>query len=243
MCKPRSIIRAVAALGATVLLTMLPKSAAVAQSTLFNIPSTDVVAEKKTYLEFDFISHLESHNKGGFQAYVPRVVYGIAKKWEVGANVVVTDALAPNQPVELQPNVKYQFYANEKTGVQATVGGILYTPLSHRAGVDTFGMIYSTVSKKWKGSYGPRVTGGGYGLVGRTNGNGTEGGAIVGYEQPLHPKVSFVTDWFSGRNRFGYVTPGFSFVVSKTSSFYSGYSIGNSGRKNNALFLYYGVTF
>ena len=30
-----------------------------AQSTLFNIPSTDVVATKKVYVEFDFISHLE----------------------------------------------------------------------------------------------------------------------------------------------------------------------------------------
>lgn len=243
MCKPKSIIRTVAALAATVLLMLLPKSAAVAQSTLFNIPSTDVVAEKKTYVEFDFISHLEAHKNGGFQAYVPRIVYGIAKKWEVGANVVVTDALAPDQPVELQPNVKYQFYANEKTGVQAAAGAMLYTPIAHRAGVDTFGMLYTTVSKKWKGSYGPRLTGGGYGLVGRLNGNGTEGGAIVGYEQPLHPKANFVMDWFSGRNRFGYVTPGFSFVVSKSSAFYAGYSIGNFGRKNNALFLYYGITF
>jgi hypothetical protein len=243
MCKPKSIIRTIAALSATVLLTLLPKSAAFAQSTLFNIPSTDVAAEKKTYLEFDFISHLEAHKNGGFQTYVPRIVYGIAKKWEVGANVVVTDALAPDQPVELQPNVKYQFYANEKTVVQAAAGAMLYTPIAHRAGVDTFGMLYTTVSKKWKGSFGPRLTGGGYGLVGRLNGNGTEGGAIVGYEQPLHPKVTFVTDWFSGRNRFGYVTPGFSFVVSKSSAFYAGYSIGNFGRKNNALFLYYGITF
>jgi hypothetical protein len=243
MYEPKSITRTVAQLGATLFLALLPISAAIAQSTLFNIPSTDVVAEKKTYVEFDFISHLESHNNGGFQAYVPRIVYGIAKKWEVGANVLVVDALAPDQPVEFQPNVKYQFYANEKTGVQAMAGAMLYTPITHRAGVDTFGMIYSAVSKKWKGSYGPRLTGGGYGLVGRTNGNGTEGGAIVGYEQPLHPKANFVMDWFSGKNRFGYVTPGFSFTVSKSSAFYAGYSIGNAGRKNNALFLYYGITF
>src|SRR5258705_7418140 len=83
-----------------------------AQSTLFNIPSTDVVAEKKVYLEFDFISHLESHQNGGFQSYVPRVVYGAAKHLEIGANVSLTDALAPNQPVEFQPNAKYQFYSN-----------------------------------------------------------------------------------------------------------------------------------
>jgi len=47
----------------------------------------------------------------------------------------------------------------------------------------------------------------------------------------------------SGRNRFGYLTPGFAFTVSKTSALYAGYSIGNFGRKNNALFVYYGITF
>jgi len=54
----------------TLIALAIPKNAC-AQSTLFNIPSTDVVAEKKVYLEFDFISHFESHSKGGFQAYVP----------------------------------------------------------------------------------------------------------------------------------------------------------------------------
>lgn len=230
-------------LGTLSVILLLSGSETFAQSTLFNIPSTDVVAEKKVYLEFDFISHFESHANGGFQAYVPRVVYGLGKKLEIGTNVAFLDAAAPNQPVELQPNVKYQFYANEKNGVTAAAGGILYTPIANRAGVDTFGLLYTVVSKKWKGTYGPRLTGGGYGLAGRANGNGNEGGAIVGYEQPLHPKVSFVTDWFSGKNRFGYVTPGFSFATTKTSYFYAGYSIGNFGRKNNALFLYYGITF
>lgn len=239
MLKSKAIWGALGALGTIMLTSTFVK----AQSTLFNIPSTDVVAKKKTYVEFDFVSHLESHGNGGFQTYVPRVVFGVAKNLEVGANVVFTDALGPDQPVELQPNLKYQFYSNEGNGVTAAVGGILYTPIAHRAGVDTFGLLYSTVSKKWKGPYGPRLTGGGYGLLGRANGNGSEGGAIVGYEQPLHPRVNFVTDWFSGKNRFGYVTPGLSFVVTKSSAFYAGYSIGNVGRRNNALFLYYGVTF
>jgi hypothetical protein len=239
MLKARSI------LGSLSLLVFMVAGAgcAQAQSTLFNIPSTDVVAPKKVYVEFDFISHLESHANGGFQAYVPRTVIGVVKGLEVGANFAFTDALAPNQPVEFQPNVKYQFYQNETTGVQAAVGGILYTPITNRTGVDTFGLLYSTVSKKFKGDHGPRLTGGGYGLVGRANGNGSEGGAIAGYEQPLHPKVSFVADWFSGKNRFGYVTPGFSFTVSSSSALYVGYSIGNEGRKNNALFIYYGITF
>ncbi len=214
-----------------------------AQSTLFNIPSSDVVAFKRVYVEFDVISHVESHQKGGFQGYVPRVVVGVTKNLEAGVNVAFLDTMSSDQPVEFQPNVKYQFYSNEKYGVAAATGGILYTPIVNRTGIDTFGLLYTTVSKKFKGDHAPRFTGGGYGLVGRANGNGSEGGAIAGYEQPLHPRVNFVADWISGKNRFGYVTPGISIVVTKSSAFYAGYSIGNIGRKNNALFLYYGITF
>jgi hypothetical protein len=227
----------------TALIMVFCSRDAVAQSTIFNIPSTDVAAKGKTYLEFDFISHLESHAKGGFQAYVPRVVFGVGKGVEVGANFAFTDALAPDQPVEFQPNLKWQVYSNEEKGIAVTVGGIGYLPIANTTGVDKFGLIYTNVSKKFKGAYGPRLTGGTYGLLGREDGLGAKAGAIVGYEQPLHPKVSLVADWFSGANRFGYVTPGLAFTLPKNSIFYAGYSIGNEGRKNNALFLYYGITF
>jgi len=215
-----------------------------AQSTLFNIPSTDVVAKKKVYLEFDFISHLEAHDSSGFQAYVPRSVLGVGKRTEIGLNVSFLDALAPNQTIELQPNIKHQLYQNEGNGVTVATGGILYLPVANRTGTDTFGMIYTVVSKQVKASYGPRITGGAYGLVGRASGTGNSGGAIVGYEQPLVTgKVGFVADWLSGKNRFGYVTPGLSFTLPKSSLLYAGYSVGNQGRKNNALFVYYGIKF
>jgi hypothetical protein len=243
MCKAKSIIRTIAALGAAVLLTLISKSAAVAQSTLFNVPSTDVVAKKKVYLEFDFLSHLESHADGGFQIYAPRAVFGVAKGVEVGVNITVADAFAPDQPVYVSPNVKWQFYNNEENGVAISAGGLLYTPVVHRAGADTYGFVYSVVSKKVKSDYGPRFTGGGYALPGLANGAGTQGGAIVGYEQPIAKSVTFVTDWFSGKNAFGYVTPGFSFALPKRSLLNVGYSIGNRGPGNNALFVYYGITF
>jgi hypothetical protein len=123
------------------------------------------------------------------------------------------------------------------------VGGLLYTPIAHRAGADTFGFVYFVASKKVKSKYGPRITGGAYGLPGLRGDLGTKGGAIVGYEQPLSKKASFVADWFSGKNAFGYATPGFSFALPKNSLLNVGYSIGNHGRKNNALFVYYGITF
>ncbi|MBV9928419.1 MAG: hypothetical protein JOZ96_25615 [Acidobacteria bacterium] len=239
MLRLKAIAPALCALGAVTFFA----GKARAQSTLFNIPSTDVVAKKHTYLEFDFVSHLEPHSDGGFRAYVPRAVFGVGKHWEVGTNVAFLDAESPDQPVELQPNVKYQFYSNEESGVSAAAGGILYAPVSHRAGTDTFGLVYTVVSKKVRGDHGPRLTGGGYGLLGRADGSGTLGGAIVGYEQPVHRRLSFVADWLSGKNRFGYVTPGLSLALPRASALYAGYSIGNFGRKNNALFVYYGITF
>jgi hypothetical protein len=52
-----------------------------------------------------------------------------------------------------------------------------------------------------------------------------------------------VADWFSGKNGFGYATPGFSFSLPKNQVVNIGYSFGNYLRKNNGLFVYCGVTF
>lgn len=214
-----------------------------AQSTLVTIPSTDVVSDKNVYLEFDYISHYASHHNGGFQSYEPRAVVGVGHNVEVGVNLVSTDGFGVNQPIEIQPNIKWQFYRNKKQRVSAVAGVMLYAPVTHRAGTDTFVMLYALISKKMAGKFGPRFTGGGYALPGRADGTGAKGGAMAGYEQPLARRVSFVVDWASGRNRFGYVTPGLSFATTQHSNFYAGYSIGNHGRGNNALFAYYGITF
>src|SRR5256885_15635567 len=159
-------------------ITLACSQAALAQSTIFNIPSTDVVAKKKTYFEFDFISHLEGHKDGGFQTYVPRVVYGLGKGVEVGLNIGATDSIAPTT-VYAQPNIKWQFYANEDKGVATTVGAIAYTPLKDRKANDTFGLFYGNVSKKIKGDYGPRFTVGGYGLGGYDYAGLDKGGAMI----------------------------------------------------------------
>ena len=71
----------------------------------------------------------------------------------------------------------------------------------------------------------------------------TKGGAIAAYEQPLAKRVSFLVDWFSGENRFGYVSPGISITTSKTTALTTGYAIANHGRGKNALFVYYGKQF
>lgn len=79
-----------------------------AQSTVFNIPSTDVQAARRVYVEADFTAHLSSFETGGYQSYGPRIVYGLSKRAEIGINAFYTNT-SPAEPVEIQPNFKMKF--------------------------------------------------------------------------------------------------------------------------------------
>ncbi len=219
-----------------------------AQSTIFNIPTTDTVAKGKAYFEFDFLPQTpEPARANRVFIYDPRLVVGLGANFEAGFNVAAFHTSA-GTGVFLQPNAKWRFLNNDADGIAGAVGGIVYTPLNHRDGVPTYGLLYGEMSKKIKtGMYGPRFHAGPYGIVHAGDAwVGPRVGAIVGYEQPIHPKASIVADWFSGKNGFGYFTPGVSFTLPLNSVFNAGYSIGNDsyhGNDNRFLFVYYGVTF
>ena len=221
---------------------------ALAQSTLFNIPSTDAVSAKKVYAEFDFFAQMPS-TEGVDRLYVygPRVVVGAGAGVEAGANVAFFHTSGSTQSY-IQPSVKWRFFGSDDKGLAASTGTILYAPMNNTDTVDTFGLVYGNFSKKIKsGAYGPRFTAGPYAVYsGGDEWAGPKAGAIVGYEQPIHPKVTIVADWFSGKNFFGYFTPGVSFTLPHTSLLNVGYSIGNDsydGNNNRLLFIYYGITF
>jgi hypothetical protein len=224
-------------------ISLLSHSTIMGQSAIMNAPSTDVVAAKKVYLEFDFLTNYAWQRDGSFQNYIPRAVVGIGRNVEVGANVSYTHVSGESQPLEVQPNIKWQFYYNEKKGTAAAVGCILYAPVTHRAGANTLAQCYLLASKRLNGRLGPRFTGGAYALLHASEDEKTKVGAIVGYEQPLSGKISFIVDWSSGENRLGYISPAFYFATSKNSGLSTGYTIANHGRGNNALFAYYGIQF
>src|SRR4051812_37794935 len=222
---------------------VLSASQAAAQSTISSAPSTDVVGSKQVYVEMDFISNFAWQRHSAFENYIPRLVVGFPKRIEAGVNISVTHVNGgPVQPVEVQPNVKWEFYHNERLGTAGAAGCILYAPIAHRTGTDTLGQCYAVGSKNFSGNLGPRFTGGAYTLIGAASAR-SKHGAIVGYEQPLFNRFSFLVDWFSGENRFGYVSPGVSIATSKTMALTTGYAIANHGRGNNAFFVYYGKQF
>jgi len=229
----------------TLLFVISCAQTAMAQSTLFNIPSTDTVAPKKVYTEFDYFANLPKQDSGMFQWFVPRVVVGIAPNVEAGANFLI--AHVPDSTNSFfQPNVKWKFAHSDMKGLAGAAGIIWYTPIDDRDGVDSYGLVYGNFSKKFMGTYGPRITMGPYGIVGANDDYyGTKAGAIIGLEQPIHAKATIVADWFSGVSGFGYFTPGISITLPHSSLLNVGYSIGNDsydGNNNRALFIYYGIT-
>jgi len=230
------------------LIVLVVAERATAQSTIFNVPTTDTVAKGKTYFEFDYLPQIPKPDASDRLHIInPRIVVGVPSNLEVGANFA-TFHTSGTTNVFFQPNIKWKFINDDNGGFAAAAGGILFTPINNRAGVDTFGLVYGNFSKKVKtGNYGPRFTAGPYGVVSGGSGwIGPKAGAILGYEQPIHPKASIVADWFSGKNSFGYFTPGVSITLPANGLLNVGYSFGNdsfSGNDNRFLFVYYGVTF
>jgi len=222
---------------------------AAAQSTIFNIPSTDTVAPHKGYFEFDYLPQLPPADVESWQIFTPRFIAGITPKLEVGVNFATAHYSDGGGNYSLlQPNAKFKFYANDDSGLAATAGIVGYTATNHRDDITDkdWGQVYGNVSKKFKA--GARITGGVWGSFGLTD---DKGGVLAGYEQPLSSKVSFVADWFSGKNFWGYFTPGISVTLPHASLLNIGYSIGNNAYNddegndshNKALFIYYGITF
>ena len=213
------------------------------QSAIFNAPSTDVVATQRTYLEADFVTHLTSYEEGGYHLYGVRAVYGLRKKMEIGVNVFYARSSDSPEPIVVEPNLKWQFYSDEGKGLSAAAGALVSIPTSHRGAGNTRGFLYAVSSKKFKKDFGPRITTGAYVLAVHADQGTSKYGALIGYEQPLNDRLSLVSDWISGKNELGYLAAGVGITLSPKSSLYLGYNVGNQGRGNNALGIYYGFTF
>lgn len=207
-------------------------------------PSTDVLGAGERYAEASVWTGVVSHANGGSQVYAARVSAGVRRGWEIGVNASGSDPNDPEFPIEIQPNVKWQFYQNETRGVAATGSFTMFVPLVKREGTDTFGMVQVAIGKQiGKRRYSPQLTTGAYTLVGREQEFGTKHGAILQYDQPLAARANFSVQWYTGANRFGYVTPGVTFNLPGAQSIYAGYTFGNTGRANHGAYISYGRSF
>ena len=115
---------------------------AIAQQTIFNVPTTDVLDKGKVYVELDAAfktNNDEALNK--FSSFVPRIVVGVGGKLEIGLNI--TGNIQPGaDATTLVPTVKWKFYENEKKNTTLIAGTNFFIPIRNRA--YKFGRKYTT---------------------------------------------------------------------------------------------------
>lgn len=190
-----------------------------AQQTVFNVPSADVLAKGKVYGELDVTYQHETDSA----TFTPRVVVGLGHRIEAGLN-----ANGFREPGEQQftptPTIKWKLYDGQKNGWSWLIGDDLFIPVQNKT-YDAGNYVWSEVAHVWQS--GTRVTFGVYYATPHVYAADHQVGGQFAFEQPISKRVTFATDWFTGNNSVGYVTPGLVVKVTQQLTWYATYQLGN----------------
>ena len=210
---------------------------ALAQETIFNVPSGDILDKGKVYGEFDFAYRWDQ----SVGTYTPRVVAGIGHRIEIGMNLNGISSPGPSQTTPT-PTIKWKAYDGGKNGWAFMVGDDVFIPAQNRS-YDAGNYIYAEFAKTLKTQ--TRLTFGALDFTSNVVANGNKAGGQFGIEQPVNKRVTLAADWFTGNHSSGYFTPGAVIKLSSKATAYAAYEIGNSGvsRGNHLLLLELGWNF
>ena len=205
-----------------------------AQQTLFNIPSADVLDKGKIYLEEDSLWRPQDPHVAVFTM---RGVYGFGCGIEAGINVGGFVAPGRSTPAGIVA-IKWQPVRVGAFALTAGAHGLFFLRGSRDG--DPAGHFYT------EGSYSlptqTRITAGGWVATARYAGPLDTRGGQFAVEQKVNGHLNVNADWYTGRNGLGYFSPG---VVSAWGpwTIYAAYSFKNGDSKGNAVLIELGVTF
>ncbi|GAC1435143.1 MAG: hypothetical protein NVS1B11_20010 [Terriglobales bacterium] len=210
---------------------------ALAQQTIFNIPSGDVLDKGKIYGEFDS-AYFSEHGSG---TYTPRVVAGIGHRCEIGLNLNGISSPDTSRTT-LSPILKCKAYDGGKNGWSFLVGDGVFIPAQNRS-YKAGNYFYVEFTKTLKTQ--TRVTLGAFDFTSDIVAHGNKAGGQFGIEQPAGKRVTLAADWFTGKHGAGYFTPGAVLKLSARGTAYAGYEIGNHAASsgNRALLFEIGWNF
>ena len=219
-----------------VVLVVLVSCPALAQETIFNVPSGDILDKGKVYGEFDF-AYLWSASAG---SYTPRVVAGIGHQIEVGINVNGIASPGPSQTTPT-PTIKWKAYSG-KNGWNVLFGNDVFIPVQNRS-YNLGNYFYAELTKTLHSQ--TRLTFGAFDFTSHVVANGNKAGGQFGIEQPINKKLTVAADWFTGHQSNGYFTPGAVIKLTSKATAYAAYEIGNTGASqgNRLLLLELGWNF
>ena len=199
----------------TLLTLILLQNKALAQQTLFNVPSADVTEKGMI-----FVQH-ESQFSNEFGLHTEYGALGIGKNTELDLTLFGVGTKNVRNEV-LGIGFKTALPLHEKSETKLTFGTLL--PVSLR-GDGVGGYAYSHLSTRLP-KIKTRITSGIF--VGTTLLFGRDVICnISGIEQPITKNLSLVMDWYSGRHSNGFLIPGFAYAF-KPFTLWAGYQIRNN---------------
>jgi hypothetical protein len=208
-----------------------------AQQTVFNVPTTDVLAKGKVYVELDISAKPnDTAALQHFSSFVPRLVVGVGHRVEVGLNLLGNVQPGPDMTT-LAPAIKWQIYNGGDNGWALVVGDNLFFPVRHKT-YDAGTYAYTMVQKSFKP--GTRLGFGSYFYSKNVVApNANRAGGQFTFEQPVTKKLNLNADWFTGRMANGYLTLGAACKLTNKLTGVAAYSLGNSNVSHGNQFFYF----
>ena len=215
-------------------LLALVAAGSLAQQTIFNVPSADVLERGKTYLEEDSLWRPQDRH---FAVFTVRGVYGFGAQVEGGVNVGGFVTPGRSTPAAIAA-FKWQPVRVGRFAVTTGAQGLFFLRGSEDG--DPAGQFYAHASYALPTD--TRVTVGGWLATAGYAASRAARGGLFALEQKVNDHLNVCADWFTGRNGIGYLTPG---IVSALGPWtvYAGYSFKNGDPKGNALLIELGYAF
>lgn len=226
-----TVFRAIALFAFAVVLS----KPALAQETIFNVPSGDILDKGKVYGEFDY-SYLSDASAGG---YTPRVVAGVGHQIEIGLNL---NGITSPGPVQTTPTPTFKWKAFTKNSWALLLGDDVCLPVQNKT-YDAGNYFYAELARTFQTQ--TRLTLGAFDFTPHVVASGNKSGGQFGIEQPVNKRVTLAADWFTGNHSIGYFTPGVAIKLSSKATLYAAYEVGNSDitHGNHLLLVEFGWNF
>jgi hypothetical protein len=213
------------------ILALFAARAVLAQETVFDVPSADVLDKGKVYGELDGTAQPSE----AFFTYTPRVVIGIGHQIEIGANFEGLSSPTVSQ-LSISPTFKWRLWSRDASGWSFFIGDNVFFPVRDRM-YNAGNYFYATLAKQWK--HGTRISAGGYDFTRNVVAPANRAGGQFTFEQQLSPRLTLAAEWYTGNHAVGYVNPGIIYKVTSKVTLYGAYQIGNANvTKGNHQFLW-----
>jgi hypothetical protein len=147
------------------------------------------------------------------------------------------------QPLSATVGWKSRLLSEEHAPVSVAIGGTAFLPLARSSSrmSSVWGMLFGTVERSF-GEQAPSAALGAYALVGAREASDSRRGFMMSLSQSLTHDVEFGVEWVSGKNWFGYLSPGAT-LTRGVYSVWVGYSRGTDPRGNSGPSAAFGLDF